>query len=160
MLLASIASRRFLAASSVAMTAPARMAVAAFSTSAFAAAGAGAGSGSDAASGRVFDVTSEADFQQRVIDAKVPVIVDFWAAWCGPCRALTPTLTRVVGESSTEVHLAKVNVDEVGDIAAKYQISSIPAVFAFKNGAVSDQFVGALPYPKVKSFVDKLASQS
>lgn len=106
------------------------------------------------------DVT-DATFQQAVIDrsAVVPVVVDLWAPWCGPCKTLGPILEQVVAATGGAVELAKVNVDESPQIAATFQVQSIPAVFALRDGKVVDGFVGALPEAQVAEFVGKLAPQ-
>lgn len=106
------------------------------------------------------DVT-DATFQQAVIDrsAVVPVVVDLWAPWCGPCKTLGPVLEQVVAATGGAVELAKVNVDDNPQIAATFQVQSIPAVFALRDGKVVDGFVGALPEAQVAEFVGKLAPQ-
>ena len=100
----------------------------------------------------------EADFQRAVIDRsrEVPVVVDFWAEWCGPCRALTPALERAAGERKGKVELVKVDVDGNPGLAQAYGVQGIPAVKAFKNGEVVDEFVGAQPAPVVETFMDRL----
>ncbi len=104
------------------------------------------------------DVT-DATFQQAVIDrsATVPVVVDLWAPWCGPCKTLGPVLEAVVARTGGAVELAKVNVDENPQVAATFQVQSIPAVFALREGKVVDGFVGALPEAQVEEFVRRLA---
>jgi putative thioredoxin len=104
------------------------------------------------------DVT-DATFQQAVIDrsAVVPVVVDLWAPWCDPCKTLGPILEQVVAATGGAVELAKVNVDENPQVAATFQVQSIPAVFALRDGKVVDGFVGALPEVQVVEFVAKLA---
>jgi putative thioredoxin len=104
------------------------------------------------------DVT-DATFQRDVLDRsqEVPVVVDLWAEWCGPCRTLGPVLERVVGETGGQVALAKVDIDSNPQVAAAFQVQSIPAVFAISGGAVVDSFIGALPEPSVREFVSKLA---
>src|SRR5215211_3876687 len=96
------------------------------------------------------DVT-DATFQRDVLDrsAEVPVVVDLWAEWCGPCRTLGPIIERVVGETGGEVELAKVDVDHNPQVSAAFAVQSIPAVFAIHKGKVVDSFVGALPEPAV-----------
>jgi putative thioredoxin len=105
----------------------------------------------------VIDVT-EQDFQQQVIEASktAPVVVDFWAEWCGPCRALGPVLEKETAARDGQVVLAKLDTDANPGIAQAFGIQSIPAVKAFKDGKVVDEFVGALPPAQVKAFFDGL----
>ncbi|HEX3793484.1 MAG TPA: tetratricopeptide repeat protein [Acidimicrobiales bacterium] len=104
------------------------------------------------------DVTDET-FQADVIarSSEVPVIVDLWAPWCGPCVTLGPMIERAVAATDGAVELAKVNVDENPRISQSFSVQSIPAVFAIKDGKVVDQFIGALPEAQVTAFVQKLA---
>lgn len=104
------------------------------------------------------DVT-DATFQQEVLDrsAQVPVVVDLWAPWCGPCRTLGPMLEEAVEATGGAVELAKVNVDENPQVAATFQVQSIPAVFALRDGQVVDGFIGAVPRAEVDAFVARLA---
>lgn len=108
----------------------------------------------------VADVT-DATFQERVMDRSktVPVIVDLWAPWCGPCRTLGPMLERAVAATGGKVELAKVNVDENRAVASSFSVQSIPAVFALRDGAVVDGFVGAVPEAEVDAFVARLAPE-
>ena len=103
------------------------------------------------------DVT-DATFQTAVLDrsAQVPVVVDLWAEWCGPCRTLGPILERVVAETGGQVELAKVDVDHNPGISAAFSVQSIPAVYAIAGGKVVDSFIGALPEPAVREFVARL----
>jgi putative thioredoxin len=99
-------------------------------------------------------------FMADVIEAsrQQPVLVDFWAPWCGPCKQLTPILEKVVKQANGKVRLVKVNIDENQQIAAQMRIQSIPAVFAFVDGQPVDAFLGALPESQVKQFIDRLGS--
>jgi putative thioredoxin len=102
----------------------------------------------------VTDATFEADVVER--SHQVPVVVDLWATWCGPCVTLGPTIEKVVAETGGKVELAKVDVDQNPAIANAFQVQSIPAVFALKDGKVVDQFIGAVPEATVAAFVNKL----
>jgi len=104
------------------------------------------------------DVT-DATFERDVLDrsTEVPVVVDLWAEWCGPCRTLGPILEKVVGETGGRVALAKVDIDHNPQVAASFAVQSIPAVFAIADKLVVDSFIGALPEQQVRAFVDGLA---
>jgi putative thioredoxin len=104
------------------------------------------------------DVTDQT-FQSDVLtrSAEVPVVVDLWAPWCGPCKTLGPMLEKAVADTGSAVELAKVNVDENPRVAQTFGVQSIPAVFAIRNGQVVDQFIGALPEAQVTAFVQRLA---
>jgi putative thioredoxin len=101
---------------------------------------------------------SEDQFQSAVLDKSkdVPVVVDFWAPWCGPCRQLTPALERAASARKGKVELVKVNTDENQGISMAFQIQGIPAVKAFKDGREVSGFVGAIPPAKVEAFFDSL----
>ncbi len=103
----------------------------------------------------VTDATFEADVLAR--SDEVAVVVDLWAPWCGPCKTLGPTIEKVVGETDGKVELAKINVDENPQTAGVFRVQSIPAVFAIRERKVVDQFIGALPEPAVREFVERLA---
>jgi len=105
------------------------------------------------------DVTT-ATFMTDVIEAskEVPVIVDFWAPWCGPCKTLGPSIEKVVKEAKGKVKLVKIDVDQNQEIAAQMRVQSIPAVFAFVDGRPVDGFMGAIPESQLRQFVNKLSS--
>ncbi len=98
-----------------------------------------------------------ADFQDKVIQGshQAPVLVDFWAAWCGPCRSLTPVLHDIVEELEGAVRLVTVDTDQEMELAAQYQVRSLPTVKLFKDGRVVDEFMGALPASRVHAFLDR-----
>lgn len=104
------------------------------------------------------DVT-DATFETAVLDrsVEVPVVVDLWAEWCGPCRTLGPILEKVVAESAGRVELAKVDVDANPEISAAFRVQSIPAVYALRDRQVVDHFLGAVPEQQVRAFVERLA---
>jgi putative thioredoxin len=105
----------------------------------------------------VKDSTDRA-FKADVIDASLeaPVLVDFWAPWCGPCRTLSPTIEKVVNEKAGKIRLVKINIDENPGIAGQLGVQSIPAVFAFAGGRPVDAFIGAYPESEVRKFADKV----
>jgi putative thioredoxin len=109
----------------------------------------------------VSDTTTQA-FMKDVIEEskKRPVLVDFWAEWCGPCKALTPVLEKVVRNAKGKLKLVKMNIDEHPAIPGQLGIQSIPAVFAFVNGQPVDGFMGALPESQVQAFVDRLGGKA
>ncbi|MCD6495692.1 MAG: thioredoxin [Candidatus Aenigmarchaeota archaeon] len=97
------------------------------------------------------------NFEEKVIEQskKVPVVVDYWAVWCAPCLMLGPTLEKLAKEYNGKFILAKLNVDENPVTSQKYAVMSIPSVKMFKDGGVADEFVGAMPEPMVKSWLEK-----
>ena len=113
---------------------------------------------SDQAAGDLIKEGSIDTFVEDVLEAssKVPVIVDFWATWCGPCKTLGPMLERMVKDAKGAVRLVKIDVDRNQELAAQMRVQSIPAVYGFKNGRPVDGFVGAVPESQIKSFVQRL----
>ena len=104
------------------------------------------------------DVT-DATFETEILDrsTEVPVVVDLWAEWCGPCRTLGPILEKVIDETGGQVVLVKVDIDANPQVSPAFRVQSIPAVFALRDGQVVDQFIGAVPEPTVRQFVAGLA---
>ncbi len=89
------------------------------------------------------------NFKTEVLDSSIPVLVDFWAEWCGPCKMLSPILDQVATELAGKLKVAKLNVDESPDLAGQFNVMSIPTLIVFKKGEPVDQFVGAMPKDKL-----------
>jgi thioredoxin len=96
---------------------------------------------------------SDADFESEVLKSTQPVVVDFWAEWCGPCRMIAPALEEIAGSLGGKVKIVKLNVDENPGTASKYGIMSIPTLMIFKNGAMASRQVGAAPKQKLEQWI-------
>lgn len=95
------------------------------------------------------------NFDEQLSRLSGPVLVDFWAAWCGPCKTVAPMLEDLAAEMSGRAHVAKVNVDDNGDLVNRFGIRSIPTLLVFKNGKIVDQMIGAAPKVQIQRMVDK-----
>jgi thioredoxin 1 len=91
------------------------------------------------------NVVTDANFQAEVVESDVPVLVDFWAPWCGPCRMVAPVLEEIANERGEALQIVKLNIDENPETAAKFQVMSIPTLIVFKDGEVAHKVIGALP---------------
>jgi len=104
--------------------------------------------------GSVTELTSE-NFESEALKSEVPVLVDFWAEWCGPCKMVAPTVAQLADEYSGKVKFCKLNVDQARELASEYGIRSIPTLMIFKDGAVQETMVGARPKENIKDFIEK-----
>jgi thioredoxin 1 len=100
------------------------------------------------------DKVSDASFDNDVLKSKEPVLVDFWAEWCGPCRQIAPALEEIAGANGGKVKIVKLNVDENPNVASKYGIMSIPTLMIFKNVEMASRLIGAYPKAKIEQWID------
>ena len=98
---------------------------------------------------------SDASFDGDILKSPVPVLVDFWAPWCGPCRSVAPIVEDLANQYAGKLKVAKINIDESTDVATRYQITSIPTFILFKNGQVADRALGALPRSEFVKLIDR-----
>jgi thioredoxin 1 len=98
---------------------------------------------------------NDSNFEKEVLNSSLPVFVDFWAPWCGPCRMVSPVVDEVAKEMSEKVKFVKVNVDESPETASKYGVMSIPTLLLIKNKEVVAQQIGAIPKPMIKNMIEK-----
>ena len=94
------------------------------------------------------------DFKSEVVESDAPVLVDFWAEWCGPCKVIAPVVEELANDYEGKIKFGKVNVDDHNMVASEYGVRSIPTLLIFKNGAVVDQIVGAVPKEKITAILD------
>jgi len=95
------------------------------------------------------------NFDEQVAKLDGPILVDFWASWCGPCKTVEPALDELAEEMGGQAHVAKINVDENGNLVNRFGIRSIPTLLVFKDGKVVDQMIGAAPKQQIRRMVDK-----
>jgi thioredoxin 1 len=107
-------------------------------------------------SGKLLHVT-DANFEEEILKSSTPALVDFWAAWCGPCRTVGPIVEELAGEYNDKIKIAKLNVDDNKQTPSKYGVRGIPTLMLFRNGQVVDQIVGAVPKSKIKELLDKVS---
>lgn len=102
----------------------------------------------------IIQIKSSADFEQEVLKSDKPVIVDFYADWCGPCKMLSPIIDEIADEKNDQIKVCKVNVDENSELAQKYSVQSIPTIISFKNGDIYKKSLGLIPKEEVLKIVE------
>lgn len=100
-------------------------------------------------------VITKNNFEQEVINSELPVMIDFWATWCGPCRMVAPIMDELAEEYEGKAKICKINVDDEGELAAKFRVMSIPTIMVYKNGNMAERIVGAMPKNEFKNILDK-----
>ncbi|MBQ4558323.1 MAG: thioredoxin [Clostridia bacterium] len=100
-------------------------------------------------------IINKDNFEKEVLKSEIPVLVDFWATWCGPCRMISPIVSKLAEEYKGKVKVCKINVDDESELADNYGIVSIPTLILFKNGAVSSQTMGYMDEEKLKNFIEE-----
>ncbi|MCD6311510.1 MAG: thioredoxin [Elusimicrobia bacterium] len=101
-------------------------------------------------------ILNDSNFEQEVVKSEIPVMVDFYADWCGPCKMIAPAVEEIAKEYDGKIKVCKLDVDEAGQTAAKYRVSSIPFIGFFKNGELVDQLIGAVPKETLTAKIDSL----
>ena len=96
---------------------------------------------------------TKANFEQEVVNSDIPVLVDFWATWCGPCKMIAPFVTEIANENEGKIKIGKINVDEEPELAVQFKVSSIPTLMLFENGQVKDMLVGYRPKADIESML-------